>query len=78
MTFDDQNVQNVQINHFQLQEYKKLAKQIRKFYFKDAAIEEGSLVQYMKMLSDINFAYGIDKSAREHAAKTPSKTFYYR
>lgn len=75
MSFD---AQNDQINNFQLQEYKKLAKQIRKFYFKDAAIEEESLVQYMNMLSDINFAHGIDKSAREHAAKSPSKTFYYR
>lgn len=32
----------------------------------------------MELLSDVNFAYGIDKSARQHAIKTNAKTYYYR
>lgn len=51
---------------------------IREFYFHDAPIDEKNLVRYMELLSDVNFAYGIDKSARQHAIKTNAKTYYYR
>lgn len=53
-------------------------KQIRHHYFGDAKIDEKTVPNYIEMLSDINFAYGIDKSAREHASKTTSDTFFYR
>lgn len=68
----------VKNNGFQLQEYQEIAAKIRKFYFKDTIIDERSLLQYLKLLSDINFAYGIDKSARKHALKSNANTFYYR
>lgn len=61
-----------------MQEYKRIASEIREFYFKGAAIDEKTLIQYIDLLSDINFAYGIDKSARQHAEKTNQKTFYAR
>lgn len=61
-----------------LQKYKKIEREIRKFYFKDAPVDQHTLKQYIDLLSDINFAYGIDKSARQHAAKSPSRTFYFR
>lgn len=60
------------------QEYKQIAQEIREFYFKDAAIDEKTLNQYIEMLSDINFAYGIDKAVKRHATKTNSKTYYLR
>lgn len=61
-----------------MQEYKKLAKQIHEFYFNDAPINRKKLKEYIKLLSDLNFAYGIDKSAKRHATKTNAKTFFYR
>lgn len=60
------------------QEYKKIAKEIRKLYFNDAAIDEKTLKQYIDLLSAVNFTYGIDKSVKQHATKTNSKTFYFR
>lgn len=51
---------------------------IREYYFKNATIDEKSLKQYIEMLSDINFSYGIDKSAKMHAAEGKARTFYYR
>lgn len=63
---------------FSFQEYHEIANEIRSFYFKDHAIDENMLEQYIDMLSDLNYAYGIYKSARQHTAKTTSKSFYYR
>lgn len=60
------------------QEYQKIGKDVRQFYFDDATIDRATLKQYIDLLSDVNFAYGIDKSARRHATKSASKTFYLR
>lgn len=62
----------------QPQEYQKIAKELRDFYFGDAAIDETTLEQYIKLLSDLNFIYGIDKAAKRHASKTDSNTYYLR
>lgn len=63
---------------FYPQEYQKIVKEIRDFYFGDAAIDETTLKQYIDLLSDMNFIYGIDKGAKRHAYKTDSKTYYLR
>lgn len=60
------------------QEYRKITKEIRDSYFGDAAIDENSLKQYINLLSDINFGYGISKAAKRHATKSNSKTYYLR
>lgn len=60
------------------QEHIYLSHEIREFYFKDAAIDRSVLKQYIDLLSDMNFDYGIHKAARQHAAKTNSKAFFYR
>lgn len=62
----------------QSQEYLQIARKIREFYFKNVAINRQSVNEYMQLLSDLNFSYGIDKSARQHASKSKGKTFYYR
>lgn len=58
--------------------YKRLAKKIRQLYFKDAAIDENTLKEYIDLLSDVNFAYGINKAVQQHAMKTNSKAYYIR
>lgn len=59
------------------QENQQIAQRIREFYFKDAAIDEKTtLKQYIDMLTDLNFHYSIEKSARRHAVKSGSKAYY--
>lgn len=60
------------------QEFQQLSEQVRQFYFGNLPIDENSLEQYIDLLSDVNFIYGINKAAIQHANKTSSKTFYYR
>lgn len=67
-----------QINMSLSQEYKKLAAEVRYFYFKNAAVSVKTLRQYIDLMSDVTYAYGVDKAAKRHAAKTTAKTFYYR
>lgn len=52
--------------------------EVRQFYFKDAAIDEKSLMQYLELFSDIYFTYGVDKAAKQHAKKLFSKSYYLR
>lgn len=59
-------------------EYKPIMRKIRTFYFGDAAIDKSTQKQYIDLWTDVNFVYGIDKSARQHAAKSNLKTFYSR
>jgi len=59
-------------------EYQNIAAEIRKFYFKDSAIDKNVLQEYIDFISDLNFAYGIDKAARQQAAQTNRNTFFYR
>ncbi|XP_031636633.1 esterase B1-like [Contarinia nasturtii] len=58
--------------------YTELAAEVREFYFKDAAINEQSLIQYLKLFSDILFTYGIDKAAKLHATKLFAKSYYFQ
>lgn len=52
--------------------------EIRQFYFGDDAINVNQTAEYIALLSDINFFYGIDKTVKLHASKSKSKTFYAR
>lgn len=55
-----------------------MAAEIRQFYFGNATIDENALKQYIDLLSDINFSYGIDKVAKQHAIQSSAKSYYYR
>lgn len=61
-----------------LKEYQQIMRKIRTFYFGDAAIDKSTQKQYIDLWTDVNFVYGIDKSAKQHAAKSNLKTFYSR
>lgn len=59
-------------------EYDDMAKDVRKFYFGDKTINRDSLTQFVKLLSDVFFIYGIDKSAKVQAVRSSGKTYYYQ
>lgn len=51
---------------------------IRQFYFGNDSINMNKSTEYIALLSDINFFYGIDKTAKLHASKSKGRTFYAR
>lgn len=56
-----------------------MASEIRDFYFgEDGVVGNETMEDYMDMLSDVFFVYGIDKVTKMHAKKSTGKTFYYR
>lgn len=54
-----------------------MAHEIRKYYFGALAVCKETALQYINLLSDVFFVYGIDKAAKMHAEKSSGKTFYY-
>lgn len=63
---------------FSLQKYREILAQIRQFYFGDDEINEQQLAQFIALFSDLNFAHGVDQTAKMHANKSNGKAFYYR
>lgn len=51
---------------------------VRKFYFGDKPVDEHSLQEFVKLLSDVFFIYGIDKSVKAQGKRSTGKTFYYQ
>ncbi|XP_031636635.1 esterase B1-like isoform X2 [Contarinia nasturtii] len=44
----------------------------------NAAVNEQTLKQYLELFSDVYYGYGIDKSAKLHAAKSSADAFLYQ
>lgn len=59
-------------------EYDNMIKDVRKFYFSDKPVDANSLQEFVKLLSDVFFIYGIDKSVKAQVARSTGKTFYYQ
>lgn len=59
-------------------EYDNMIKDVRKFYFGDKPVDANSLQEFVKLLSDVFFIYGIDKSVKAQAKRSTGKTFYYQ
>lgn len=55
---------------------RRLAEQIRKFYFDNNAINEQAIPKFFDLVSDFNFVWGIVQSARTLAQYSTGKTFY--
>lgn len=53
-------------------------KEVRKFYFGDKPVNRDTLQQFVRLLDDVLFIYGTDKSVRAQAARSTGKTFYYQ
>lgn len=52
--------------------------EIRRFYFGNDVINMEKSIEYVNLLSDMNFVYAIDKMTKLHASKSKGKTFYAR
>lgn len=61
------------------QEYKKIADQIRTFYFgQDGQVNADTVVEFNDLMSDVFFVYHIDEAVKLQANKSSGKTYYYR
>jgi len=77
--FEIQLTKNKMDTHYESEEYKELAKEIRRFYLgEDVRVSNETLLEYNDILSDIFLVYGIDQSAKAHARYSQGKTYYYR
>ncbi|XP_037044089.1 esterase B1-like [Bradysia coprophila] len=75
-TFEVQLTRNKMDTHYETEEYKKFANEIRNFYFGvDGQVSNETLAEYNDLLSDVFLVHGIDKSAKAHSK---GKSFYYR
>lgn len=63
---------------FNQQKYRKLAKELRQFYFGDAKIDEHVNEPYLNMLNDKIFFYDIQKSVKYHVQKSKGNTYYFQ
>lgn len=61
-----------------IQKYCAILDEIRQFYFGNDAINVNKTAEFIALLSDMNYFYGIDKTVKLHASKSRSKTFYAR
>lgn len=59
-------------------EYEHMIQDVRKFYFADKPVDANTLQEFVKLLSDVFFVYGIDKSVKAQAKRSTGKTFYYQ
>lgn len=60
------------------QEYRKLARDLRQFYFGDAKIDEHVNEMYLDMLNDKTFYYDIQKSVKYHVQMSKGNTYYFQ
>lgn len=58
--------------------YDAAVKDVRQFYFGDKPVNADSLQEFVKLLSDVFFVYGIDKSVKGQAKRSTGQTFYYQ
>lgn len=59
-------------------DYDTMIKDVRKFYFGDKPVDANSLQEFVKLLSDVFFIYGIDKSVKAQAKRSTGQTYYYQ
>ncbi|XP_031619767.1 esterase E4-like [Contarinia nasturtii] len=59
-------------------DYDNMIKDVRQFYFGDKPVDANSLQEFVKLLSDVFFIYGIDKSVKAQAKRSTGKTFCYQ
>lgn len=55
-----------------------MIQEARQFYFGDKPVDKDSLNEFVKLLSDVFFIYGIDKMVRVQAARSSGKTYLYQ
>lgn len=61
---------------FSSKQYKLDAKKIRKFYLNGKPVNNDTLDEMNDLMTDVNFHYGIDLSARFQATKSTGRTYF--
>lgn len=81
-TFQDQfkiQLPLVELNYsYTSQAYDGAVRDVRSFYFGDKPVNADSLQEFVKLLSDVFFVYGIDKAVKAQAKRSSGLTFYYQ
>lgn len=69
----------IELNYsYASQAYDDAVRDVRRFYFGDKPVNADSLQEFVKLLSDVFFVYGIDKAVKVQAKRSSGLTFYYQ
>lgn len=69
----------IELNYsYASQAYDDAVRDVRSFYFGDKPVNADSLQEFVKLLSDVFFVYGIDKAVKVQAKRSSGLTFYYQ
>lgn len=69
----------IELNYsYASQLYDIAVRDVRNFYFGDKPVNADSLQEFIKLLSDVFFVYGIDKAIKAQAKRSTGLTFYYQ
>lgn len=73
-----QSIQSSSIEKYDpwMQEHRTISKEVRKYYFGNAKIEEKTKMQYLDMLNDAFFIYSIHKSMKANVKHSKAKTYH--
>ena len=65
---------------FFFQQYKNISQKIRAFYYAASSgeINNTTLLEYSKMVSDVAFNYGINRAAQLHTNYTSGRIYFYK
>lgn len=59
-------------------EYKSFAKEIRHFYFGNRSVDKDTLTEYVDLLSDAFFVYGVDRAVKAQAQQSSGRTYLFK
>lgn len=63
---------------FDSDEFRLYKEEIRNFYFGNKSVNGNSVPEFLKLLDDTFFIYGIDKSVKAQAKRSSGKTYYFQ
>lgn len=58
--------------------YKLYKKEIREFYFGNKSVDANTMPEFLKLLDDTFFIYGIDKTVKAQAKRSSGRTYYFQ
>jgi len=64
--------------HIAFQTYKRVTNYVREYYFGQQEINNETIYNYIDLLSDIFYTYGIQKTVQKYSKFKSAKTYYYK
>ncbi|XP_037042859.1 esterase E4-like isoform X1 [Bradysia coprophila] len=62
---------------FDSDKYRVYKEEIRNFYFGNQSIDKDHLTEYIRLMDDVFFIYGIDQIIKAQARRSTGRTYYY-